>query len=135
MKFALCFAALIAWILLTQSTAIADCAGPTIVSVKSDRAAPGETVTVKGSRFATCDDVGRPGHVPVRLPLTKITILLVQGKHTTPIGTVDADKDFKISVTVTIPENASLGPATIVAEFGPNQRTRPVDLAIKRARA
>lgn len=92
-----------------------------ISAVKGQR---GSMLTVTGKYFSpVCDDVGR-GPRP-RSPAKKINILLNQGKTSTLLTTVDADSSLSFSVTATIPMNAALGSATLVAKaYG--ETTKPI---------
>jgi len=126
MKFVLCLAGLIGMIVIGQLPAEAKCVEPAL-SLTASSAAPGETMKVVGQLFKDgCHDVIINGYVPPTLPAKNVRFFLVQGKRTEQIGTADADKDFKISVTLTIPVNTELGEATIFAEIPGYTKTRPV---------
>jgi hypothetical protein len=79
MKRFLHFAGLAAAMFLVQTLAEAGCAAGPGISQSSTGAAPGETVIVKGTQFQ------------------KVRILFIQGKHTTEVGKVDADRNFVIT--------------------------------------
>jgi hypothetical protein len=94
------------------------------ISISAVKAQRDSMLTVTGKYFSpVCDDVGS-GPRP-RPPAKKINILFNQGKNSTLLTTVDADSSLSFSVTVTIPMNAALGSATLVAKaYG--ETTRPI---------
>jgi len=55
--------------------------------------------------------------------------LLKQGEKSILLTTVDADSKYRFSVTVTIPVNAALGPATLIADTG-TETTKPIPFEI-----
>jgi hypothetical protein len=125
MKFVLCLVGLFAMVVLCQSTAEAICLGPSL-SVTATSAVPGGTMKVIGELFTDgCHDVIINGYRPPTLPAKNVRFFLVQGDRTVQIGAADADKDFKISVTLTIPVNTELGEATIFADAPGGAKTKP----------
>jgi hypothetical protein len=91
----------------------AGCAvGPTI-ALKESSAAQGGKLTLRGSGFAPCNDVGINGARPAMAPMTGLRVYFVQGKRRLEIGRVDANGKFEISALISIPHDAAPGPATI----------------------
>lgn len=130
MKFTMCLAGLIGLLLLNQSPSSAQCIGP-YITLNISSVAPGGMVTVIGRYFTDgCHDVVLNGVVTPTLPAKNVRLFLVQGSHIEQIGTVDADKTFKISATLTIPANTPVGDATIIADSG-YAKTRPVAISVK----
>lgn len=124
----MCLVALIGLLLLNQSPASAQCALP-FITLNVSSVAPGGTVTLSGQHFTDgCHDlvIPFPFHVARTRPVKKVRLFLVQGSHSEQIGTVDADKKFKISAKLTIPANSPLGDATIVAEVPGYGKIQPV---------
>ena len=89
---------------------------PPQISISASEGARGMAVTVTGERFyAVCHDVddliGKP-----MAGAKNIKILLKQGDRSSLLATLDADSNLRFSTAVTIPRNADLGRATIIAE-------------------
>ena len=121
---------------LLVPVADATCAAPHI-SLSAVKGEGGTMLTVTGQHFAAgCRDTGPTfgifggifglGRSP---RAKKIKILLKQGEKSILLTTVDADSKYRFSVTVTIPVNATLGPATLVADTG-TETTKPIPFEI-----
>lgn len=90
-----------------------------VVTVTPQTVEPGDTVTAAGQYFLNaCDDVGEvvdgtPLPRPSVGPSVGLSVLLVAGTDTQQLATVDASTDGRFSVEVTIPADATPGPAAI----------------------
>jgi hypothetical protein len=106
---------------------------PPKLSLSSAKGERGKTLTVSGEHFRDrCNDVVINGQPP---PSTggarNIKILLKQGDQSRLLATVDANVVLRFSVIVTIPVDAPLGQAIIVAEAGKGGETpQPVAFEI-----
>jgi hypothetical protein len=96
---------------LVPGVASASCVPPS-VSVDKSSVAPGEVITVTGDAWMRgCSDTGGP-RAP---PRQGLAITFDQGGTHLPLTTVDADRDYRFTVDVTIPETARTGAAKITA--------------------
>jgi hypothetical protein len=107
------------WIVLVPLEMIAQarCAPPKF-SINPEKVGRGTTVTVVGQGFWDhCNDVLAPGQIPPGVNGAKnIKILFKQGNISKLLVTVDADSSLRFSVNITIPSDASIGEATILAD-------------------
>lgn len=94
-----------------QVYAAIDCAGPA-TTVTPRQVMAGETVEVTGQNlWSTCP--GRPG-AGVDGAMQDLGVMWIQSGRTTKLATVDADLALGTALaTVTIPQNATAGPARI----------------------
>jgi len=110
------------------------------ISLSAVQGERGTMLTVTGQHFAAaCNDfgpdfgiIGRIFNIGLGRPaprFKKIKILLKQGENSILLTTVDADSKYRFSVSVTIPVNATLGPATLVADTGA-VATKPIPFEI-----
>ena len=117
----------------------ASCLGPEI-SLSAVKGEPGTKLTVTGQYFAAaCNDfgpdfgiIGRIFNIGLGRPaprFKKIKILLKQGENSILLTTVDADSKYRFSVPVTIPVNATLGLAVVIADMG-TLTTKPIAFEI-----
>ena len=112
----------------------AACAAP-IVTVTPQTVAPGGAVTVAGENFLNaCDDVGgvvdgTPLPSPSVGPSVGSSVLLVEGTATQELATVDAATDGRFSVEVTIPADATPGPAAIRVSTAPDDAPLTIQAA------
>lgn len=115
----------------TAEPASAACAAPSLTS-SATTVTRGETITVKGSAWATaCNDVNpKPNERAGGPPRNGITIVLLQGGHRTVLARGDANHDYAFSVTVAIPSTLLPGTATLAATPGSSGAVRPVTLTI-----
>ncbi|HYK28219.1 MAG TPA: hypothetical protein VEV61_09650 [Streptosporangiaceae bacterium] len=100
--------------------ASASCAGPVLTTKTHPPAgttqavlhvSPGAHIRLRGFRYETCHDTNHqaPAHAMQRL-----TILLVQGKSQTMLGTIGArEPGGTFDITVWLPTNMRPGPATL----------------------
>ena len=110
---------------------------PPDISLSAVKGERGTMLTVTGQHFAAgCNDTGPPFGILGgifglgRSPRAKKNkILLKQGEESILLTTVDADSKYRFSVTVTIPVNAALGPATLIADTG-TETTKPIPFEI-----
>lgn len=117
----------------TSIVVVASCLGPTI-ALNAAGAPAGGSVIVTGRFFTDgCHDVCINGVCPPTYPAKGVKILFIQFGKTQEVGQVDANKDFEISIRVSIPRDATLGNAEFVAEtLYENHllRTRPVPFTV-----
>ena len=113
---------------LLVPVADATCLTPQI-SLSAVQGERGTMLTVTGQHFAAaCNDtgpdfgiIGRIFNIGLGRPVPrykKIKILLKQGENSIMLATVDADSKYRFSVPVTIPVNATLGLAALIADMG-----------------
>ena len=120
-------------LVVSVSYAAANCPDP-VLQASASAAAPGIKVTLTGRYFTDgCHDVGRGSLLTY--PAKGIRILFIQGKKTQEIARVDANAKFEVNTVVTIPANASVGEASIVAEskYEGSHRTRPIPFTVSDA--
>lgn len=118
--------ALLVW---EGSPAEARC-GPPVVRVEPAQGPPGASVTVRGQRiYVRCNDVGPlPPGVPVMEPALEFQIVFVQGSARRVVTTVSDNKALDVSLTVSVPPDATLGPAIFTIEgrrIGDGESVRP----------
>jgi hypothetical protein len=110
--------------------------GPTLATSEAS-AAPSARVTVTGRFFVgVCNDIRfDPNDTrPFSLPAKNVAIYFVQGDRRQEVARVDANDNKEISAVILIPADATVGPATIVAEFnkesGYQVKVRPIAFAV-----
>jgi hypothetical protein len=101
----------------------AACAGPTLFAEPA-RAAPGEDFVVRGLAFGTyqCNDVGVNGEVPESdppVPARNVRLVFRQGEREWDLGSANAGSELSFEERVRVPDEASPGPARVVAANGP----------------
>jgi hypothetical protein len=90
----------------------ASCAGPRL-TVSRGVVAPGASLGVSGFGFGTdCNDTGQSGP-PLGEPMEHITVVFVEGAERLTLGSVDADGDYEVEFSLTVPATATPGPATL----------------------
>ncbi len=99
----------------------AACPAPTI-SVDPQQGAPLTSFSVTGAHFSVgCNDNQQlsPGQSPSppapEPPETNIRIEFAQGENVSNLGTIDARQDYTFQISVSVPEKASNGLATVRA--------------------
>lgn len=101
---------------LGAAPASAACVGPSI-TVQPDTVRPGQTATVTGADFADgpCNDTITDPPTPTipNTPARGMGIAFVHAGRSTTLTTVDADASFAFTAAITIPNDATPGPATI----------------------
>jgi len=105
-------------LILHVAAAEAKCAAPEI-SLNAESVKRGGTLTITGEAFwDRCDDFQTPGgtSLPVR-GAKNIKIILKQANGSKQLLTVDADSNLRFSVNVTVPIDAAIGTASIVADL------------------
>ena len=94
--------------------AAGQCAAP-IVTVTPAAAAPGDTVTVTSDGLSVCEDT--PNDPSGEAPCTEVRIEWAQGDTSRELRTADIT-DTAISAEVTVPDDATAGPARICVLHG-----------------
>jgi hypothetical protein len=111
----------------------AACLSPQL-SLSAPTAHAGDTIIVSGSAFGDgCNDVivgPGPPPAPLGSPLTGVELQFQQGGRVVPLGTVDADGDYKFSMPITVPGDARPGPADIMAVMTGSKTAIPAPLAV-----
>ena len=107
-------------------TAEAQCRPPRIVLkstkgevLRSTQGERGSTLTVEGEFFwLTCIHESIAGAtIPRPEPAKSIRIRFKQNNQSAVLATVDADTNLRFAVTVTIPASATIGVATLTADY------------------
>jgi hypothetical protein len=103
-----------AWTIVHATAAEASCVGP---SVGVDRASVGrgEILEIRGQYFGTgCNDTGGEGPT-LGAPQSFISLRIRQGDVVVPVAVVNAARDYRFVVRVSMPAELASGPASVTA--------------------
>jgi hypothetical protein len=107
-------ALVVAWILGHAEAVDASCVGPS-VGVDQTSVARGEVLEIRGQHFGTgCNDTGGDGPA-LGAPQSFISLRIVQGDIAVPVAVVNAAKDYRFVVRVSVPAELASGPAKVTA--------------------
>jgi hypothetical protein len=111
------FVALLGPAVVTAGPAGASCVGPQVL-VSSGVVAPGASLIVHGDGFgAACNDTN--GADVDTEPARRIPVEFSQEGRTSELGTVDADDDYAVRLSLRIPPTAAAGNATVTVGGSP----------------
>jgi hypothetical protein len=120
MRFAVVSAFVLAALLVVSGgPAAADCIGPTI-EITQREVVRGDALTITGSGWGdNCYDTGPPpaGEGVLGVPVTGISVYIVQGTVEWLVAAGDADAEYEFDVTVVVPSDLQPGAAEVQARY------------------